>query len=168
MELPKRAVLRLCWLRTLSERKNCPKIWSHQPSTNIPTTILEDIHLPKIRLSTQPFESVFFFPGASQNNEGNYLYGRPPPQRIWRSVTVDLVGISWFNGLNLVSTFWDMPISSSSMVTGYPLQPWARGLFTRRNQRSKSGDRTREGKVCAKWGWYTYIFYPSTAAMRDL
>ena len=113
-------------------------------------------HLPKIWLSTQPFESVKNIRARLRIMKATiYMEGLPQKKHkktTWRSVMVDLVGISWFNGLNLVSTLWDMPISSSSMVTGYPLQLWARGLFTRRNQRSKSGDRTREVKMCAKWG----------------
>lgn len=60
--------------------RNYPKIWSFFFVQKHSKSILEDVIYPKYDFPPNHLR-VSIYPGTSQNNEGNYLYGRPPPKK---------------------------------------------------------------------------------------
>ena len=139
LELLKRVVWRLSWLATCQHaiipRSHFFLVQKHSKS------ILEDVIYPKYDFPPVHL-GVSIYLCASQNNEDNYLYSRPPPKTTWQSVMVDLVGISWFKGLKFLGHA-DLFVFHGHRVPTSTLS--GRGLFTRRNQRSKSGDEKTRG-----------------------
>lgn len=109
-----RNMLVICWNfqnALFSDFVDCPlcqngKTVPRSDPINRPKTSQNHLgryHLPKIWLSTQPFESVKNIRARLKIMKVKYLYSRPPPQKTtWRSVMIDLVGISRFKGLKFL------------------------------------------------------------------